>query len=823
MAQSFKPENQSNEGGYNGSKKTFQVNSDQTIIGREQELQALRFYMDAAIEGQGCFILINGEAGIGKSYLIKTVSGIAVENGFTTAELDFKNYNKFEPFSPFISLIELISTDKQTDSSIDQLKALSAETDSNNQENTSYEAEAFEKLNSDRTILQQLIVTRLLEISKEKPIFLFLNNFHEISQTTLQFVHYLSSKFTDHGIMICAALRQDGHENSAKKIPVYADVLKRMGREGLITKLQLKRLKKEDLKRYLVQRYKKSDFNSSFINILFEISGGLPSSFLYYLESLEKQGFIFNKENIWYNSENITKQSIHNVVIDHSTVRQIKDDIKSLSEIQLDILKSVVLLDDAFDHQLLCQILHHTKITILRELEKLMNQKFLRQNENGTFELRHETIKIAILRTMKEKEILDQNKLIAQTILNDRSIPEIKKAFLLAKHFHAARELDLAQSYLIISGNIALRNFAFAEAREVFLEALSILDLKPVLLKSKPLIELLIKCAWVDRILGHYKESLSYCERARNIVDTSNIELYSNVLLQHGLTFFRIQEWHKSVQCFDECLSYESDLSFFSSALACYGIASVHFELGNYKQSKKYFERALVDVKKTENKSFEADILNSLGAVESVTGASLKAVGYFSESIPIYESLNDDYGLAQVFNNLGLTYAEGKKWEDAHNCYRKCLTMCDRIGIIPLKAIVFLNRSYVLIQLGNLAMAEEYNTKALRLVERMHDQLGVAEYHKNLGVILRKQSDWDMAKQNLDKAIKMYESLDNKLGYAETAYELGMLAFDMNNEEEFENWLDNAIEGCNQIGLKQRIHDIEEERYQLLTQGQMSR
>ncbi|MEJ2544550.1 MAG: tetratricopeptide repeat protein [Calditrichaceae bacterium] len=471
------------------------------------------------------------------------------------------------------------------------------------------------------------------------------------------------------------------------------------------------------------------------------------------------------------------------------------------------------------EYQLLSPVLNQTKITILRELEYLSNHKFLRKNEDDTFELRHETVRIAILRMMKDSEIVEKNRLIAQTILNYKEISENQKAFLLAKYFDAAKEMDLAQQYLIISGNIALRNLALAEAREFFQRALAIIDLKPVLLKSKPLIDLLIKCTWVDRILGFYKESLSYSKRAEELVDNSDLETYTNLILQKGLTLFRINKWNHAVQCFDKCLEYESELNFFNSALASYGIASVHFELGNYKQSKRYFERALDDVKKTNNQSFEADILNNLGAVESVTGESLKAVARYSESIPIYESLKDDYGLAQVYNNLGLTYADGKKWGDANSCYRKSLVICDNIGIVPLKLIVFLNHTYALIQLDDLVTAEEYNSKAHRLIERMNDQLGEAEYYKNLGAIRRKQANWEDSKQYLAKAMDLYQSLDSKLGYIETAYEKGLLEFDMDNEAEFENWFDMAIDTCSEIGLKEKIHALEDERYQLLTKG----
>ena len=41
----------------------------------------------------------------------------------------------------------------------------------------------------------------------------------------------------------------------------------------------------------------------------------------------------------------------------------------------------------------------------------------------------------------------------------------------------------------------------------------------------------------------------------------------------------------------------------------------------------------------------------------------------------------------------------------------------------------------------------------------------------------------------------------------------------MEDEPEFENWFDIAIDICNEIGLKEKIHALEDERYQLLAKG----
>ena len=142
------------------------------LIGRIEELHALKFYLGAAAEGQGSFILINGEAGIGKTHLIMAASQMAAETEFVVSEIDFKNLSKYNPFEPFINLVQSLENQlNEANKLSEQLKTFSKELD----EKKIDDPESFEILNSERTIIQQLIVTGILDASKKNPIYLFLN------------------------------------------------------------------------------------------------------------------------------------------------------------------------------------------------------------------------------------------------------------------------------------------------------------------------------------------------------------------------------------------------------------------------------------------------------------------------------------------------------------------------------------------------------------------------------------------------------------------------------------------------------------------------
>jgi DNA-binding SARP family transcriptional activator len=54
------------------------------VIGREQEVCELASHLRATVEGVGKLVIIDGEAGSGKTHLMKKIAGYASEQGFTT-------------------------------------------------------------------------------------------------------------------------------------------------------------------------------------------------------------------------------------------------------------------------------------------------------------------------------------------------------------------------------------------------------------------------------------------------------------------------------------------------------------------------------------------------------------------------------------------------------------------------------------------------------------------------------------------------------------------------------------------------------------------
>jgi tetratricopeptide (TPR) repeat protein len=150
---------------------------------------------------------------------------------------------------------------------------------------------------------------------------------------------------------------------------------------------------------------------------------------------------------------------------------------------------------------------------------------------------------------------------------------------------------------------------------------------------------------------------------------------------------------------------------------------------------------------------------------------------------------------------MGMTYAEEKDWASANDYYGKSLGFSDIMGLIPLKSITFLNRAQSLAELDLLEEAKEYSFKALRLLQQLKDELGLAEYHKLQALLYSKEYNWQKAEEHFVLAIDKFERFNNKLGLAETLYEQGLMEIDRNHIEEAINWLKKASTIFNDIGL----------------------
>lgn len=801
-------------------KKDFLAQLRSVFVGRDKELIFLRDLLEKMKQGEGNFVMITGEAGTGKSALVRKFAAEATEAGVTFISENFGNIPFYEPYKPFLQIIgKLGGSNLQKLMELVHSQKESEQREAKNTGENSWDAEALYSLQSEKALAQQLLVANLIEISRKKPLLISLTDIHRAPLSTWQFLHYLTHRIMENRIMIILTLRQDGKVLQPERVPAYADVLQRMNREGLVRKLQLSRLGKADLRKFIRSLFQRTDFTNHFVPLVLKVTGGVPEQIATVFQFLLEKKYIYQLNGVWFNRPNLSEERLLRELGAAGEPEAILNNLTHLSIAQKTLLDYCAVLSAPFDHHILAAMLNISTVTVLKELQSLAEQKILLAAADGAYDFRRPALRAVILDRIPAESRKALHREVAQLVEVAEHLDEVRKVYTLAFHYSQAEDPHLAFCYLHRAGDTALKHFAFSEARDYFRRAIQLIDLKHHLGSQERLAALFTKSAWIERVLGNREESLLRCQLARKLLNLDkNTSWKIQLYLQEGFSHLWLNHWDEAKKCFNTARKMSRESNLFEHAIANLGLGIIHFELSDYKLARRYYEQTLRLAHQLNAIKLEANVLNNLGVMENVRGHFLRAIGLYSKSIPLFRKLGDNEGLAKIYHNIGMTHAEEGDWQEANKFYGKSLSVSDEMGLQPLKSVNFLNRASALAHLKKFEEAREYNFKAQRLLTQMRDELGLAEYLKIQGVIEREEGNWEKASQYFQLALKKFDALENKLGRAETEFELVLLAEKTGDRKILEKWATQSMESFNSLGIEAKARMI---RKMFLSNDQM--
>ena len=235
-------------------------------------------------------------------------------------------------------------------------------------------------------------------------------------------------------------------------------------------------------------------------------------------------------------------------------------------------------------------------------------------------------------------------------------------------------------------------------------------------------------------------------------------------------------------------------------ARAYYNIGRVHLDAREYPDAERHSQRALEILDKLEvvDQTLNTWVLNTLGKVAQVKGEYDLADEYYSRSVTIWRTLDDQTGLARALMglasnfrfsgqpdtaithymeaerllstttneldktlvglNLGATYFDKKQWSLAEQTFHKAFSpYLRKSGDLRLQALLSMNLGNVLLESKRLAEAEAFVRQAIGLWEQLDDNLNMASSLGALGEILAAQGQGEAAIPLFDESITLFE------------------------------------------------------------------
>lgn len=178
------------------------------LLGRDRDVELIADVLRAAREGHPGFIVITGEAGIGKSSLLEELSRMADEAGCLTMGSRASDYDHELPFGVFTDALDdyLASLDTSALASLaqDRLGAVAAVFPSlaSIDHAVEYPATAAERFRVHRAVRELLA-----RLAARRPLVLILDDLHWADDASLEMIAYLLRHPPQAEVMLAMALR----------------------------------------------------------------------------------------------------------------------------------------------------------------------------------------------------------------------------------------------------------------------------------------------------------------------------------------------------------------------------------------------------------------------------------------------------------------------------------------------------------------------------------------------------------------------------------------------------------------------------------------
>ncbi|WP_161626166.1 PP2C family protein-serine/threonine phosphatase [Hugenholtzia roseola] len=229
-----------------------------------------------------------------------------------------------------------------------------------------------------------------------------------------------------------------------------------------------------------------------------------------------------------------------------------------------------------------------------------------------------------------------------------------------------------------------------------------------------------------------------------------------------------------------------------------FALSIAYSTMGEYDSAILYAEKGLEWQPKSEDRSMEASLLNSVGIGYYYKGEYDKALIYYEK---VYEiDKEDESKTVAALVNIGSIHSLNQNFETAINYYKKAVALHEKYRhpddeLSYVIALSNLGTDYALTQRDSLATF--YTQKSLVLSQEMEDWGGVAYCYATLAKIAENQKDWKKAVEEAEKSISFYQSINDVPSTIEPLLTLAVAYSNQNLHQKAENAAQKALEIAN--------------------------
>ncbi len=424
------------------------------LVGRQNEWQAVLDSWQKTQKGCTQFLLLSGEAGIGKTRLAQNLLTYLNRQGFSTATAGCYGVEGQLAYSPVAEWLKSDSIFKtlhdlkdvwQSEISrlLPELLEQDASLASSGPLGMSWQRQRFFKA------LAHAVV------SCRQPLLLFVDDLQWCDSETLEWMHYLLRYEPAARILLMGTVRSEdiGANNS------FISFILELRRSGVLTEIELGALDARQTAE-LGGHIAGQDLNAEAAASLFEESEGSPL-FIVEMTRAELEGA----------GDTSTFKMVSNGFLPKRVQAVIQMRLSNLTPVVVALLEMAAIIGRNFTFEVIVQASNISKETIIESLEELCSRGLVRE-QKSTYDFSHDKIREVILSGMSAAKSQLFHLRIAEAFETVFSGQLDHQSARLAFHYENAGLPLKAISYYIRAGKLAKQIYANTEAEEYLHRAL---------------------------------------------------------------------------------------------------------------------------------------------------------------------------------------------------------------------------------------------------------------------------------------------------------------------------------------------------------------
>jgi DNA-binding SARP family transcriptional activator len=701
------------------------------FYGRYNELFIIEQNIDNFMDNSGASMLITGEAGIGKTFLInKIISSLDMDKIIL---LNANCYNVEEelflkPWNSIFTLLGNYIKANKIKLSPKQLQIINYIFPSFTKNKIDEKYDDLDRINSTRYELAEKVIMELFNIiSANKKIMLIFDDLQWMDKMSKLLLSNIITYFNNSNVILIGAYRED-FEN--KLSPFLVPLIKM----DLIHKIELKRFTYSETKNIIFELLPNTIYNNdSMLKDIYSDTEGNPLFLIELLKVVKDKGYA---HELSAKATNIIKSRI----MDLTKNEMLLLNIISLffDKASIDCLKFLVPLND---------------FKFFDVIESLQEKKLIQESTSDKdvfYSFTHQKIREFVYKNQSKGKKIMLHEKIGNFFEESFKISKNKHLYTnLIYHFEKSGNKykslkykieNLTDYYSIYHETYPIfseNNYAYTETNET----------EDFFNVEKKFIE----------ILNELKNL--------NNIDSEYLKLIMEVLYLFGRYYISMGEYDKGLNNIEESMRIAEKLN------------NINYLLNNFKQMIFYSIQVNDIETMIEYINKSMDILNTDDNIEE-RGIILRLKGLYcikindynnadkllNEAINIFTDLNKisnkyKISISACYAYLGQANKELGKYEIAYDYYKKAVNLSSDNFILKGMEIFYSNIGQVLYEMGRINEAEEFIYKSIDIFEKYNNKWGrdIAECYACL---------IEIKKDNISKAqihLEIARELANKL------------------------------------------------------------